>query len=139
MNLQQAATRYMDFFAQFSAQDATRMTEIFSSEAHFKDPFNDVYGIEAISRIFTHMHHPCPQARFHILDHALNAHWLFIYWQFDCKSGMQPILGVSRVRFDAEGRALEHIDHWDTGEQLFARLPFIGGVFRWVLRRLGAD
>jgi steroid Delta-isomerase len=43
---------------------------------------------------------------------------------------------VSEVRVDAAGRVTEHVDHFDAGSQLYARLPVVGPLVRLVRRRL---
>jgi hypothetical protein len=45
--------------------------------------------------------------------------------------------GMSEVKFAPDGRVLEHIDHWDAGGQVYAKLPLIGLIIRWVQRKLG--
>jgi hypothetical protein len=46
--------------------------------------------------------------------------------------GEQTIHGVSHIRFDASGKVNYHRDYWDTGEELYAKVPVLG----WLIRRL---
>jgi hypothetical protein len=41
-------------------------------------------------------------------------------------------LSFSHIRFDASGKVNYHRDYWDTGEELYAKLPVLG----WLIRRL---
>jgi steroid delta-isomerase len=48
----------------------------------------------------------------------------------------QCIHGASHVRFDTAGRVSYHRDYWDAAEELYAKLPLIGPVIRWLRSRL---
>jgi hypothetical protein len=46
------------------------------------------------------------------------------------------IHGASLLTLAADGRIANHRDYWDTGEELYAKLPGIGPVIRWLMRRM---
>ena len=50
---------------------------------------------------------------------------------------MQRIHGATLLRFDADGRISEHRDYWDAAGELYAKLPLIGPLMRWLKHRLG--
>jgi len=50
---------------------------------------------------------------------------------------VQTIHGASHLRFDAAGRIAYHRDYWDAASELYAKLPLIGPVMRYLQRRLG--
>ena len=50
---------------------------------------------------------------------------------------MRVIHGVSHLRFDDEGKVTYHRDYRDTGEELYAKLPLIGGAVRFLRRAMG--
>lgn len=45
-------------------------------------------------------------------------------------------IGMSHLRFDADGRVILHQDYWDSTEGLFVHIPFLGGLVRWTRNRL---
>jgi hypothetical protein len=53
-------------------------------------------------------------------------------------SGGQPVhsVGISQVRFDADGRVAFHQDFWDSGENFFGRAPVAGGIIGFIRKRL---
>ena len=134
-NIRHAAKRYAAFFQSFTPSDLERFAEYFTADARFKDPFNDVRGLAAIRAVFAHMYKPCPLARFTVHDVALEQDTAYLRWTFVCTDQLS-IDGVSRVVFDHAGRVREHVDYWDAAEQVYAHLPLIGGLFRWLQRRL---
>ncbi|MFI4889702.1 MAG: hypothetical protein ACHQIL_04140 [Steroidobacterales bacterium] len=42
---------------------------------------------------------------------------------------------ISRLRFNQEGRVIEHVDFCDPAEGIWQHLPVIGAVISWLRRR----
>lgn len=147
--LTKAIQQFVHVMSSLTADNLSELTSLFTESARFKDPFNDVVGREAIERVFAHGFKQCPALRFVVDDIApaapneSSAGVVFFYWRFLC-GGLAAapdalcITGVSRVVFDAEGRVCEHIDFWDPAEQLYSRVPVLGGLMGWIRGRLSA-
>jgi len=132
-------------FAELTEKNLTvSLGSIFHPQARFKDPFNDVIGIEAIEKIFAHGFAQCPGMRFVIEHSALAGHRGFVQWYFLCHpERSQParqirIDGVSVLTFDAEGLVVKHEDFWDPAAQIYERIPVFGALLRWLRKRLAA-
>lgn len=143
MQTETALRRYCDYFARLTPQALDRLPGLFAANARFKDPFNDVRGIAAIRRVFEHMYATTDGPRFEVLEWAAAGATGYIQWRFDFAPKSRPALrlsvdGMSRVVFDAQGLALEHVDYWDPAQGLYERLPVIGGLFAALRRRLAA-
>ena len=50
---------------------------------------------------------------------------------------MQTIHGATHVKFAPDGKVAYHRDYWDAAEELYAKLPLIGPVMRFLQRKLG--
>ena len=48
----------------------------------------------------------------------------------------QESIGMTHLRFDKEGRVVYHQDYWDSGANLFEKIPLLGSGIRAVKRRL---
>jgi steroid delta-isomerase len=133
--------RVVDFFEHITPQDASRMGSLYTEDALFKDPFNEVVGTLDIARIFEHMFVQVDAPRFRILEAIAQADTAFLVWEFEfsfrppLRSGPQCIRGASHLRFAADGRICMHRDYWDAAEELYQKLPVLGGVMRWLRRR----
>jgi len=139
--LSEAAHRFAAVIHGIRADHLDELAQVFAPTARFKDPFNDVVGPEAIVRVFAHGYRRCPNLRFVVEEIAFvpDSTVAYFYWQFHCGTAAQLTLtGVSRVVFDAQGLVIEHVDYWDPAEQIYAKLPVLGGLFRWMRRRLSA-
>ena len=133
---------YAEFFETLSVEDLGRFDQIFSKDIHFKDPFNDVYGIEAVKQVFTHMFEQCNDPRFCVSDYCGTKDCGYLYWTFQFnpkKHGHERNLeGLSRVIFNSAGQVCEHVDYWDPAEQIYSDLPVLGWILKRIRRRLSA-
>ncbi len=131
--------RYLQTFTTLQSDGLDSLAGIFAADARFKDPFNDVCGLVAITRVFAHMFATTQNSRFMIVDHALVGDTLFIRWDYHfqtLKGVAWEIHGTSVVRFNAAGLAVEHVDYWDPAEHIYSKLPVLGWLMRWLRGRL---
>jgi hypothetical protein len=128
---------YVLFYEQMTREDLARLPEFFANQAHFKDPFNDVVGVERINTIFHHMFDTLIAPKFIIEEAISDADVAYIKWQFTAELKAKPLklVGVSRVVFDVSGLVTEHIDYWDASEQFYMKLPIIGSLLHFIRRR----
>jgi len=142
VNTAEAARAYADFFEALSPASLERLDEICAPEVRFRDPFNDVTGVDACRRVFEKMFEDVAEPSFSVSDIACSGRTAYLRWTFRFRprkgGAAWRIEGMSEVAFDAGGRVVAHIDHWDSGRQFYERLPLIGAVIRWVRRRLAA-
>ncbi|GAA4022597.1 nuclear transport factor 2 family protein [Actimicrobium antarcticum] len=131
----------VDFFATLTLESASRIATIYSADAFFKDPFNEVRGTDEIARIFRHMFVQVDAPHFVVTTHVLQGDQAFLTWDFLFRMKRfsreeQCIRGATHVRFDADGRVCLHRDYWDAAEELYEKLPVLGGLMR-LLKRAG--
>lgn len=132
------------FYHELSPQSVARFPEFYSADAYFKDPFNEVRGIGAIQRIFSHMFQQVAEPRFVVVEQLVDANGAMLVWEFFYrvrlwgKGEAQVMRGVSHLKFDADGKVCYHRDYWDTGEELYMKLPGLGALMRGLRRVLAA-
>jgi hypothetical protein len=134
----------IEFYEQLSPQSVERFPEFYNSDAWFKDPFNEVTGVAAIQHIFTHMFRQVGEPRFIVIDQVADERGAMLIWEFHYRvrswGGGRPqvMRGVSHLRFDAAGKVNYHRDYWDTGEELYMKVPLLGMLMRGLRRVLAA-
>ena len=129
------------FYEELTPESVSRFGEFYAADAYFKDPFNEVRGIDAIRRIFAHMYRQVAEPRFVVTGQVADTGGAMLIWEFHFRTGRrsgraQVIRGVSHLRFDAEGKVAYHRDYWDTGEELYMKLPGLGLLMRGLRRVL---
>lgn len=133
--------RVRAFFESISPEAVRRIGEIYAVDAYFKDPFNEVRGVEAIRRIFAHMFAQVDSPRFVVRAVVAEGNSTFLTWDFRFLSrrlgkAEQVIRGATHLRFDADGRIEYHRDYWDPAEELYEKIPFFGVLMRAVKRQV---
>ncbi len=130
--------KLISFYNNLSPETVLNVRDVYTADAYFKDPFNEFNGADRIEQIFRHMYRTLNDPRFVIRGWSGTDHDGFVIWDMHFRSrlmrggGEQTIHGVSHIRFDASGKVSYHRDYWDTGEELYAKLP----VLSWLIRRL---
>ncbi len=135
--------RLIDFYATLSPAAVRDLSAHYQANAWFKDPFNEVSGLAAIEAIFQRMYLQVAEPRFVIRDHVLQGAQAFITWDFEFGLLKKPqyklsIHGSSHLRFGEDGRVIYHRDYWDVAEELYEKLPLLGGLMRFLKRRAHA-
>jgi len=135
--------RIVERFERLGPADVARLSDIYTPDARFKDPFNDVRGCAQIQRIFGHMFAALDGPRFIVRDVVVQGDQCFLSWDFlfrmkRLRRGEQCIRGGSHLKLAADGRIAVHRDYWDAAEELYEKLPLLGGLMRWLKARANA-
>ena len=139
----EALTGFQAYFESLTPEAVRHLDTVYAPEAYFRDPFNEVRGIEEIQRIFEGMYEAMHEPRFRIVETLLEGDRAVLVWDFTFRvkrwkpDTEQTIHGLSLVRFGPDGRVTYHRDYWDAAGELFAKLPLIGPVIRYLARRMG--
>lgn len=130
------------FFETLTPASLGRVAEIYAPDAKFCDPFNEVQGVRAVEQIFRHMFAQVDQPRFVVLESYEQAPRAVLLWEFTFRFRGQraerKVEGMSRVVFDDCGRVASHRDYWDAAGGVYAELPVLGTLMRFLRRGLGA-
>ena len=134
--------RVIDGFEQLHPDALDKLAQFYAPQARFKDPFNEVQGIDAIRAIFAHMYVALREPRFVVHTAVVQGEDCFLTWDFlfAFRSGppvTQRVRGATHLRFGPDGRIAEHRDYWDVAEELYEKLPLLGTLMRWLKRRAG--
>ena len=131
-------TRY---YETLTLESVALLGEHYAADAEFKDPFNEVRGLDAIARIFRHMFIQVANPRFVVIEHFTSDAGAMLLWEFHFLTrGALPqslsARGATHLRFDVAGKVILHRDYWDAAEELYAKLPLLGILMRG-LQRMG--
>ena len=131
----------LQFYQTLTPESVSDFGTFYSENAYFKDPFNEVRHLTDIQAIFSRMFRQIEEPRFEILERVGDHGGLFLVWDLHFRlhswkpDQKRRIHGVSHLRFDAGGKVCYHRDYWDTGEELYEKLPLLGLGAR-LLRRI---
>lgn len=136
-----ATERICQFFETLTPASLGQIEMLYTPQARFKDPFNDVRGRAAIRRIFEHMFSSLHDPRFVVTQRIVDGAQVFLVWEFRFRFKRfdsvteQVIRGGSHLVLAEDGRISDHRDYWDSAEELYEKLPGIGTLMRWLKRK----
>lgn len=132
--------RIVEFFESLTPESVGRLGEHYAANAYFKDPFNEVTGLEGVRRIFDHMYRQVEAPRFRVTDRVVDAAGAMLAWEFTFRRRGRELLirGATHLRFNGRGKIVYHRDYWDAAEELYAKLPLLAPLMRLLRRRLAA-
>ena len=132
---------YIALYENLAEADLGGLDALVTPDVRFKDPFNDLRGVEPLRKLLVKTLEDVAEPHFEV-----EGVWrrdadatVILMWRF---SGRVPVLnkwevrGLSHIGFAPDGRIASHIDYWDAAEGFYARLPLLGAIVRRVGRRL---
>jgi len=136
-----ALARITPWFESLTPHSLGELATFYSAEARFKDPFNDVCGVPAITHLFEHMFQALHEPRFVVTQQVVDGAQAFLVWEFRFRFKRfdtvteQMVRGCSHLTLGESGRITEHRDYWDAAEELYEKLPGLGVLMRYLKRR----
>ena len=135
--------RLVAFYEALTEQTLPQLHDLYAKNAYFKDPFNEVRDVAAIEKIFAHMFVSLNNPRFVVHTKIVDGNEAFLAWDFKFHMKKfrpdieQTIRGSSHLKFDVTNRVVFHRDYWDAAEELYEKLPLLGGFMRFLKKRVG--
>ncbi|GAA0788703.1 nuclear transport factor 2 family protein [Marinobacterium sediminicola] len=138
-----ALREYADAFASLTPHRIDALCKRVSVDIHFRDPFNDLYGRDALRDLLVDMFERAGRPGFSVDEICWHAEtgvgWL--RWRFVALLpviGELKVEGASRVVIGEDGLVSEHLDFWDSAP-IYLKLPFIGALLRKVRRKISVQ
>ena len=131
------------YFESISEATLPQLRDFYAPDAYFKDPFNEVRDVASIEHIFAEMYVSLHDPRFVVHSKVEQGDEAFLTWDFNFRIKKykahvtQTIRGSSHLKFDAGDRVRYHRDYWDAAEELYEKLPLLGGLMRFLKQRVG--
>lgn len=141
MDTRLATARLAEYFEKLTPDSVAQLPDLYDGQARFKDPFNEVQGLAEIERIFRHMYVALDGPHFVITGQLVDGPQAFLTWEFRFRfkrfdtQTLQVVRGGSHIAFNDQGLVSLHRDYWDAAEELYEKLPVVGGLMRWLKKR----
>jgi len=139
----EAIARFSQFIAHMQAESiAENARDVYAENAYFNDTIKELVGNEAIGAYLAESLGATEKVEVEVVDVARSGIDYYYRWVMDIKfrnlndGNWARSEGMSHIRFDAAGRVVLHRDYWDAAGGLFAYMPVIGSVLRWIKGRI---
>lgn len=140
----EALARFAAFFESFSSDRIERLlAETYADDIYFNDTLKTVRGRSTLAHYLADSAAAVEDCRVRVLsttrtaegEHLLRWHMVIRFKRF--RRGIDTeTLGMSHLRFDAQGRVVYHQDYWNAADGLYEHVPLLGSLIRMIKRRL---
>lgn len=140
---QAAIERFVDFVSVLSEETVrAKVPRVYAEDAYFNDTLKELRGAAAIEEYMAESMGATQEVTVEVTEVAQANGNYYFRWVMDIrfkklrKGEVTRSIGVSHVRFDAQGKVALHQDYWDSTSGLFEHIPVLGGLIRMVKGRL---
>ena len=118
--------------------------ELYTRDVTFIDPFHRIEGVEALEAHFLKLYDNVTECRFVFHDSVRVEQQAYVTWTMQLRhprlagGNSVAVEGCSQLTFSTRhpGRVSRHRDYFDAGAMLYEQLPVLGGMVRWLKRRM---
>ena len=138
-----ALTQFKALFADLSAANArARVREVYAADAFFNDTLKTLHGVDAIEAYVVRSAQAAESVTTTFEDVAESNGDYYVRWVMDIRfkkfrrGETTRTIGITHLRFNAQGKVVLHQDYWDSAAGLYEHVPVVGGMIRFIQRRL---
>lgn len=142
-HIDQGLARFRFAFSDLTAEDrAQRFEALYAPQTYFNDTLHVLHTRDEVVAYMVRTGEALEESRVDIEHVVRDGNDVYVRWtmEFKTRAAGREIhshsIGMTHLRFDAEGRAVLHQDFWDSGHALYAHLPFVGFAVRQARKRM---
>ena len=126
------------WYVNLKKSNLDEIENFYDANVSFKDPFNEIKGIEKLRQIFNHMFENLENPHFVFIDTIENEREIFITWDFFLKLNEKEykIHGSTHLKLNEKNRIYYHRDYWDVGEEVLLNVPIVRSLYGFFRRKL---
>lgn len=140
----EALAAFAAFFSSFAPGRVDSMlAQTYASDVYFNDTLKAVRGLDALRHYLGESAEAVEDCRVAIHETTRTAHdehlvrWTMMIRFKRFKRGVDTYsIGVSHLRFNAEGHVVYHQDYWNAADGLYQHVPVLGAAIRAIQNRL---
>jgi len=132
-----------DLFANYSETSISEhATKVYAPTLYFRDGFKELTSAQGIHDYMLHGVQPVRTCTFQFEPPAIDGADVYLRWVMnlnlkkDPEDKMLKAIGLSHLRFNAEGQVIFQQDYWDPTDVLYGQIPVSGFMVDQVRKRL---
>jgi hypothetical protein len=138
-----AITAYQSYFETVTPESVKRRTrEVYSADAFLDDTLKILKGAGEIEAYLEETARSVTEFKVRFQDVARSGPDYYFRWEMDfateaLRDGERiRTVGITQVRFNAEGQVCLHKDFWDPSAGVYDHVPAVGGLIQMIKNRL---
>lgn len=139
-----ALDRFSHFFSSFGVERIDRLLDaVYASDVYFNDTLKAIHGRDELRHYLRESAAAVEDCRVTIEDSTrTHAGEHLVRWRMmirfkKLRRGVDTwTVGVSHLRFGADGRVVYHQDYWNAADGIYEHVPLLGTMIRALKKRL---
>lgn len=138
-----AVERFRAFFGDLKEESVkANIRSVYAPEVWFNDTLRSIRGVDALEHYLVETARSVESCKVDIDEVIPSDQGVYVRWRMHIRfkkfrrGETHSSIGVTFLRFDKEGRVAYHQDYWDSGANLFEKVPVLGAGIRAIKRRL---
>lgn len=139
-----AIERFKAFFATFAPDKVERLLDVtYAPDVWFNDTLKEIEGRDALGAYLKHSAEAvdaCSVEVHEVVDNGVGDFYfrwtMLIRFKRFARGTDTRSIGISHIRFDAQGRVVLHQDYWNAADGLFQYVPVLGWMIRAIKKRV---
>ena len=133
--------RLEDLFTNYTYENLqSTFPKVYAQEIYFRDAFKQYNRLDELLPYMLKGVQAVSSVRFAFNHIIRSKSEFFIEWtmsiQFKGKSEHESSIGMSRFRFNSEGKVIFHQDYWDPTTLIYQKIPIAKQLIHFVQKRL---
>lgn len=131
--IEQGLEHFAQAFADLTADDiAETFDSLYAESLYFNDTIHAFHTRADLVAYMSRIGSSLSESHVDIKQVMRDGNDVFVRWtmEFRTRAAGRDVhshsIGMTHLRFDGEGRVVLHQDFWDSGNALYAHLPFVG-------------
>jgi hypothetical protein len=139
----QQIDRFVRFFSH-QGHDALSARDLYAPALYFSDTLLTSEDFDAVVAHLERMRRGAGDLTVQLLNSHVEGQDVYLTWRMQARFTpvhrvvLSDTVGVTHLRFNADGLIVLHQDFWDSAEGFYQHLPVIGTLIRTVARRFAS-
>jgi len=130
--------KFKTYFTQMDFDNGLALAEMYANNVVFKDPIHEIFGIENLTEYFNRLNDNLIEGTFLFTDESMIGNKAFLCWEMTLKlrrpKKKVTASGISVLTI--EEKIIRQRDYFDAGELFYEHIPVLGGVIRFLKKKI---
>lgn len=130
--------QFKNYFTQLKSKNEVILDQIYSDEVVFTDPIHTINGLENLKSYFEKLNQNLIEGSFKFTDESIIKNKVYLHWEMDLqlKKPKKRItaMGISVLTLDH--KIIMHRDYFDAGEVFYENIPLLGGIIKFLKKKI---
>jgi len=134
-----AVEKFIQYFEYLDPTSSNDLSDFYDDELIFEDPMHRIEGRKNLVAYFQKLNANLKSGRFTFHTKDVTSHKAYLEWTMEVElkrpSGKKIVAdGISVLTFDQKITAQR--DYFDAGQMFYEGIPLLGGIIRWIKRKI---